>query len=368
VVYNLFLARLLAECGLDARWAGSLLIAEGVLAAVLEPAMGALSDRMRRVLVRRFVLVFAGAVAAAVIFLALPLVARGQSGAAAVLPALVLAWAAAMAVYRAPALALLGGYARPSSLPLASSVLTAAGAAVSAAAPSTRAWLLSLGPGPTFAAASGALLLAVATVRALDARAGAPTPAPAPAAPAGNGVAGAGVLLFALGTATALALRLLLDGLPRQAASPGASAPVLTTALFCGIALGAIPAGALALVGRGPAVTRTGLLLVGAAALTALLLAPGRAGIGLAVVGGLGVAAVQNGLLALSLTAATPERAGLGAGLLLGGGGAALAAFNLVLVANRPSPQGALVAAALLELLTLGLLLGGRRRLLAQRT
>jgi hypothetical protein len=42
----------------------------------------------------------------------------------------------------------------------------------------------------------------------------------------------------------------------------------------------------------------------------------------------------------------------------------ALAAFNIAVAVRRPTPQGALVASALLHLLTLGLLLGpwGRPR------
>lgn len=360
MVYNLFLGKLLVQAGFDVYWASALLIVEGVLAAVLEPVMGALSDRMRRLLVRRFVLVVAGAVAAALLFLALPLAARGgASAAAAVLPALVLAWAAAMAVYRAPAVALLGGYARPAALPLASSVLIAAGAVVSAAGPSTRSWLLSLGPLPTFAAASASLLLAVGVVRFLDTRAGSPSPPPAPPTSAPGGTVGTAVLLFSVGTATALGLRLLLDGLPRHGASPGMSAASLSAAVFCGIAVGAIPAGMLALGRRGGgAVTRVGLLVVGATALATLPLAARGWALALAVLAGLGVAAVQDGLLALSLTAARPERAGLGVGMLLGGGGAALAAFNIALSIRRPTPQGALLASALLYLLTLGLLLG----------
>ena len=224
---------------------------------------------------------------------------------------------------------------------------------MSAAGPSTRSWLLSLGPLPTFAAASASLLLAVGVVRFLDTRAGSPSPPrPLPRRRRG-GTVGTAVLLFSVVAASSLGLRLLLDGLPRHGASPGMSAASLSAAVFCGIAVGAIPAGMLALGRRGGgAVTRVGLLVVGATALATLPLAARGWALPLAVLAGLGVAAVQSGLLALSLTAARPERAGLGVGMLLGGGGAALAAFNIALSVRRPNPQGALLASALL-LLTL---------------
>src|SRR5262245_48741578 len=155
VAYNLWLVDLLVRAGFDAWLATVILTVEGVAGGLLEPLMGALSDRVRTGLFRRFFLVMGGVLASAFVFLALPLAAIGaRPGPASLVPALLIAWALAMAVFRAPALSLLGRYARPGALPLAASVLTAAGGLVSAAAPSARAWLLSLGPGPTFAAAS----------------------------------------------------------------------------------------------------------------------------------------------------------------------------------------------------------------------
>ncbi|HEY1418584.1 MAG TPA: hypothetical protein VGF41_11795, partial [Myxococcaceae bacterium] len=268
VAYNLWLVDLLVRAGFDAWLATVLLTVEGVAGGLLEPLMGALSDRVRTGLFRRFFLVMGGVLASAFVFLALPVAAIGaRPGPASLVPALLIAWALAMAVFRAPALSLLGRYARPGALPLAASVLTAAGGLVGAAAPSARAWLLSLGPGPTFTAASVALVTSALVVRGLDRRhpsSAAPTEAPPPL---GKHQIRAGWVLLAIGTSSALALRFLLGGLPRAGAGPGATAGAITTAFFLGLAVAAVPAGCIALgrVGGGP-VTVTGLLLLVAGA------------------------------------------------------------------------------------------------------
>ncbi|HVP60919.1 MAG TPA: hypothetical protein VMT11_10195 [Myxococcaceae bacterium] len=370
VAYNLYLVALLVRAGFDAYLATVLVTVEGLIGAVLEPLMGALSDRHRTGLFRRFFLVLGGVLAAALLFLALPLAAVGaRPGAATLVPALLIAWSCAMAVFRAPALSLLGRYARPGALPLASSVLTAAAALVGAAAPSARAWLLSLGPLPTFAMASAALLLAVLVLRVLDRR------EPLPAGrerevlvPLDRSSARAAWVLFGVGTSSALAFRFLMDGLPRAAAGPGTPAAAITTAFFLGMALAALPVGRLALgrVGGGP-VTVGGLVLL--VAFTALLPVAGGGVPVLAVAALLGaaLAAVQNGLFAWSLVAVRGERAGLGLGLLLGGGGLALGLVNALFAVRRPAPATSLLAAAGLYALTLLLLATLRRTVRAAR-
>ena len=146
VVYNLYLVQLLLRAGFDAYLAPVLLIIEGVLGAALEPLMGGISDRSRR---RRLSLVAGGVLTAGIAFLAFPLTASAASGLARLLPALVLGWASAMALFRAPALSLLSRHARPQALPLAASVLTATAGLVGAAASSARAWILSFGGSPS---------------------------------------------------------------------------------------------------------------------------------------------------------------------------------------------------------------------------
>jgi len=363
VAYNLYLAELLVRAGFDAYLAPVLVTVEGFLGAGLEPLVGALSDRARTGLSRRFFLLLGGVGMAALLFVALPLAAVGaRPGPATLVPALLIAWSCAMAVFRAPALSLLGGYARPGGLPLAASVLTAAAALVGAATPSARAWLLSLGASNVFGLASAALVLTAVVVGVLAAREPPAAPREETPASAGPSVTRAAWVLFGVGTSSALAFRFLTSGLPRAGAGPGAPAGAVTTAFFLGMAVTAIPVGRLALgrIGGGP-VTLAGLCLLIAGA--ALLPVVGGAGAVLLVAALLGgaMAALQNGLFAWSLVAVRTERAGLGMGLLLGAGGLALGLFNVLLAVRRPAPGASLLAAAGLYALTLVLLAVLRR-------
>jgi len=359
VAYNLYVVELLIRAGFDAWLATVLLTVEGALGALIEPLTGALSDRVRSGIFQRFFLVMGGVLLAALLFLALPLAAVGaRPGPATLVPALVIAWALAMAVFRSPALSLLARHARPGALPLAAAVLTTAGALVGAAAPSARAWLLSLGPGPTFGAASAALVLTALVVRAQERRAPSDSPKAA-SPPLERWQVRAAWLLLVVGTTSALAFRFLGDALPKAGAGPGASAPAITTAFFLGMALAALPAGRIALgrLGGGP-VTITGLagLTLGAVAFSHLEQA--AAVLATAALLGAALAAVQNGLVAWSLCAVRPQRSGLGMGLLFGGGGLALSVFNLTLAVRKPAPGTSLLAAAGLYALTL-VALGG---------
>jgi hypothetical protein len=370
VAYNLYLVELLVRAGFDAWLATVLLTVEGVLGGLVEPLTGGLSDRTRRGIFRRFFLVMGGVLLAALIFLALPLAAVGtRPGPATLVPALLIAWALAMAVFRAPALSLLARHARPATLPLAASVLTTAGALVGAAAPSARGWLLSLGPGPTFGAASAALVLTALVVRAQERRAPpyARAPPEPPSAPLERWQVHAAWLLMLLGTSSALALRFLLDGLARAGAGPGAPAPAITTAFFVGMALIAFPAGRMALgrIGGGP-VTLTGLAVLVLGALAFSRLEAAGAVLVAAALLGAALAALQNGLFAWSLCAVRPERSGLGMGLLFGGGGFALGGFNLLLAVRKLAPGTSLLAAAGLYAATL-VLLGALRQTTQRR-
>lgn len=365
VVYNLYLVQLLLRAGFDAYLAPVLLIIEGVLGAALEPLTGAVSDRARR---RRLALVLGGVLTAGIVFAALPLTASAASALARLLPALVLGWASAMALFRAPALSLLSRHARPQALPLAASVLTATAALVGAAAPSARGWILSFGPVATFAVASAVLLLSGAVLLILERRSP-PTGEEVAPIPATGGTDRSGTgrawLLFAVGTSVALAARALLDGLPRAGAGPGAPASAIATAFFLGTAVASIPLGFLALGRTGESrVATAGLVVLALGAALPLALGGAAPMLACAAVLGAAAAAVQNGLFATSLTAVPGERPGLGMGLLLGGGGLALSLFNAMLAVRKPAPATSLLAAAVLYALTLLLfrgLPGGRQ-------
>ncbi|MEM9157311.1 MAG: MFS transporter, partial [Cyanobacteria bacterium P01_F01_bin.33] len=72
VIYNLYLPGLLQQLGFAASVAAALLLIENILAAVMEPLMGSLSDRVQRFVTTSFPFITAGMVAASICFLVIP--------------------------------------------------------------------------------------------------------------------------------------------------------------------------------------------------------------------------------------------------------------------------------------------------------
>ncbi|PSN17205.1 MFS transporter, partial [filamentous cyanobacterium CCP5] len=135
VIYNLYLVELLSGLGFPAALATGLLIIENLLAMVMEPLMGAFSDRLQHNVGTQFPLISLGVILAAGLFLAIPTVLFWGQGPLLrwLLPLLMVAWALAMTVFRSPALSLLGRYAFRTNLPQAASVLTLVGGVTGAA-------------------------------------------------------------------------------------------------------------------------------------------------------------------------------------------------------------------------------------------
>jgi hypothetical protein len=120
VVYNLYLVQILTQLGLSQELAVGLLVIENLLAMVVEPLMGSFSDRRQHQIGTRLPLISLGAVLAAGLFGVIPTVlVVGQGPLRWGLPLLLIAWATAMAVFRSPALSLLGRYALGTQLPQA---------------------------------------------------------------------------------------------------------------------------------------------------------------------------------------------------------------------------------------------------------
>ncbi|MEL6247777.1 MAG: MFS transporter, partial [Cyanobacteria bacterium J06627_15] len=169
VIYNLYLIQLLTGLGFPEALGAVLLIIENVLAAVMEPLMGSLSDQTQRWVGSRFPQVALGMILAAVCFVGIPLAFwLGGQTFRILLPAVAVLWALSMTVFRSPALSLLGRYAFESKLPQAASLLTLVGGVTGAMAPLAGEWILSLGPGITFLIGSGVLLGAALVLRQLN--------------------------------------------------------------------------------------------------------------------------------------------------------------------------------------------------------
>ncbi|HAN45433.1 MAG TPA: hypothetical protein DCQ32_02650, partial [Cyanobacteria bacterium UBA8156] len=114
LIYNLYVPQLLGGLGFAEGFVLKLLVLEQGVAAVVEPLAGAVSDRLRQWLGGNFLLVAGGASLSAALFVVIPAVViwggEGWRWGAVVFIAL---WAIAMAAFRAPALALVAGYASP---------------------------------------------------------------------------------------------------------------------------------------------------------------------------------------------------------------------------------------------------------------
>lgn len=218
VIYNLYLVQLLTQLGFAELWATLLLIVENLLAMVMEPLMGTLSDRMQHTLGTRLPLISFGMVASAAMFFIIPLTVMGGGPVLRwVMITVVVTWAIAMTVFRSPALSLLGRYAFQTQLPQAASVLTLVGGVAEAMRPLAGNLLLSLGAIATFGVGAAVLLIAAVVLRWAKPEA-AITAAPRPEASESFRFAalpwrGLG-LVFGAGVGVTLGFRLLMMNFP----------------------------------------------------------------------------------------------------------------------------------------------------------
>jgi hypothetical protein len=166
LVYNIYLPKLLVGYGFSPKLAVTLLIVENAIAVVLEPLFGSLSDRAFRWVVTKFGWISIGVIVTAALTILIPTVFVFKdlfSAVTWILPGVLIAWAMAMAVFRAPAISLIGRYASASNLPIAMSFLTLVGGLIGAIKPISQDFLLSLGAPVAFTIASIVLLSATAS-------------------------------------------------------------------------------------------------------------------------------------------------------------------------------------------------------------
>ncbi|MBE9175996.1 MFS transporter [Synechocystis salina LEGE 06155] len=160
ITYRLYLGDLLKGWGFSPEFVVGLLTFEMVLGVVMEPLFGALSDRQQRTLGTRLPLISLGVILAAGFFLLIPLVffLPIANVARFLLPALAIAWAVAMTLFRSPTMVLIGQCAPTNQLPLAMGVLSLVGGLVGSFRKPMGQWLLSLGSLPAFLLGSVVLL------------------------------------------------------------------------------------------------------------------------------------------------------------------------------------------------------------------
>lgn len=168
VIYNLYLASLLQQFGFSPGVATTIVFLENLLAALVEPIVGGLSDLSQRWLGSRFPLIAVGIVLSAAFFFLIPLfwvLGRWDQGLGWIrmaFPVILVCWALAMTLFRSPVLSLLGRYALNRRLPQAASFLTLIEGFARGWGFLASTWILSLGP--VFAFGIGSILLLLGAI------------------------------------------------------------------------------------------------------------------------------------------------------------------------------------------------------------
>ena len=168
LIYNFYLTQLLTSFGFSTQLVTGLLILENTIAVVLEPVMGAFSDRFAQRKGNRFPFIWKSAIASSILFMTIPLVLTAFGGSVInswLLPVVSIVWVVSMMIFRAPTVALLRRYAPPDDLPVAASILTLVGGIVNAFRPVADRVVLEFAPLAIFAIGSIALFTCAAVLR-----------------------------------------------------------------------------------------------------------------------------------------------------------------------------------------------------------
>lgn len=364
IIYTIYLPDLLKQLEFPLELGLTLLIVENILAILMEPLMGGLSDRANLWVGTRLPLIVAGTIASSALFIAIPAVAIFGNPAGVtrwLLPTVIIVWSLAMTTFRSPAISLLRKYAKTSDLPQAASLLTLAGVLVGAIRPLAQKFILSLGAALTFAIGSFVLLGAVVFLRSMVSDQSSVEAQQISATSKTNDHSNPSFstslaslipilgLLLLIGLAIALGVRLLTGEIfPRvlslfaQGFSAGGEVQSLVNVLMgmTAIALGlcTIPAGQLAskFGNRLVMLASLAVVILGELVLTlqaenlsqTFWLAPfvGTTVLLLAIC----LSGVLNGVVPLALALMPAERGGLGVGMYFGGFSAGIALFPML--------------------------------------
>ncbi|NER81298.1 MAG: SLC45 family MFS transporter [Leptolyngbya sp. SIO1D8] len=357
VIYNLYLVDLLGRLGFSTALATGLLIVENLLAVVMEPLMGSLSDRLQQQLGTRFPLVSLGVILSAGTFMAIPAISLAGPEAALrwILPLMMVTWALAMTVFRSPALSLLGRYAFGTRLPQAASILTLVGGVAGAMGPLASQVILAQGPMVAFTLGSVVLLLAAGVLRfsrPSESLTTEPNQVSESIAESRSISWYCLALVFGAGVGVTFGFRLLMTLFTKVLNSQvtDANTSLVMGSIFVSLALTAIPAGTLA--------TRLGnrrAMVLGLAGMAFVFVLIGivrqnSLAVTLALLFGATFSLVSNGTIPFALSMVPTPKAGLGTGIYFGGGAAASSLFGAIVekVQAMPPSLGTLLGVSAL--------------------
>jgi len=363
VVYNLYLQKLLETFGFSPGAATIVVFVENLLATLIEPVMGGLSDLSQRWLGSRFPFIAVGIVLSAALFILIPTVwILGDWGQALELlrplfPVVLVLWALAMTIFRSPALSLLKRYALNSRLTQAASLLTLTEGIARGLGFLTSPWILKIGPVFAFGLGSLALLASaivlllvlpnsqVETQKPLTGKsevnpgrsvllkepstiAGVDPPGTVPPGTIPIALSFAKIgLIFGAGVGVSLGFRLFMATFSRvlkQIEIPEVTTRIILGSLFLSMSLTSLPLGNLGMrlgTRRGMLVGLT--LMAGLCSSIALISSPGL-GMLVAISVGAAFSLVSNATVPFALSLVPTERSGLGTAIYFSGGSIAV--------------------------------------------
>ena len=337
VIYNLYLPMLLVELGLSQKVAIALLIGENALEASIEPIFGRFSDRQQQFFGSRIPIITIGIVLSSALFIAIPsLVILDASNIKKLLfPVLVVFWASAMAIFRSPAMAILGRCARMNRLPQAASILTLVGGLVGAFRFDAYGLILQMGAGFAFALGSFSLLVTGVILRWLN-----PPEAPKvvehKSQPFFRSRLG---LIFVTGIFVGWGLRFLIPTVNQTLALQlsDEKSKIAMTIFFIVLGLSAIPAGKIGTkLGNCVAMMSGCSILIASMTFLAVVPSSSIEYIAIAFLI-LGFSLVLNGAIPYAISLASTGHSGFGIGMYFGGLNAGISLFSFIFRSGKTS-------------------------------
>ncbi len=314
-----------------ASWLG---IVQGLLAAVIEPLIGGISDRIQQRIGSRLPMISVGVVLAGLIFVTVSLLAKQNFpvGTRWIVPVLMNAWVIAMISFRGPAIALLIQFAPITELPQANAILMFVFGLVAAIGSMGNTLLYSMGASITFLLGAIALVLGAYILRLFTPRHffDPSTLNQDISADAPNLLL---ILIFVISLAVGIEVNLLLSVFPQelQTQLPGLQVEFIVSEILLVSAIASVTLGEWTaelgadksmLIGLG---TMTGLM-----GLT-LLNENNIIAIGLILAFGVSFSLVFISMISLVLSKIPSIQAGLGTGLYFGGTAGGTAIVSLVM-------------------------------------
>lgn len=342
MLYRLYLPQLLAGFGF-AGFDRGITILEDSLAIAIEPFAGWLSDKQRHWMGTRFPLIVAGTILSSVLFIAIPAIfifGNPVSPLRWMLPVVIVAWSIAMAMFRSPAVSLLGQYATQTQLPQAMSLLVFVGGLVGAAKPVAGDFILNLGPAFAFAIGSFVLLGAVAFLRSVNPDAALSELPPDTAIPERVSITALG-LVAVTGMAVAWGSRAMGERiLPHvfQTQIAAVDSKLLMAGFSLALAFASLLAGVIA-VRWGNQRTLLGGLVATAVLLLVMVFSQGFVMVAATVLAVIFTNSLMiTAVVPFALSLVPPRRGGLGVGFYFGGFSLGMTFYSLVFVAPKVVP------------------------------